>query len=621
MKRIAALLFLLINISLAAQVSEGGLPLGYGQAPGTRDYTVIVLTPPDIDALPEEDIKTTDPAPYRIGVAIPVDIDLAREGVWTQGGLEGRYLRLAIRSDEARGLILYYRTFSIPEGGRLYIYSADRSQLIGAFTSRNNPSGGYFATEAIRGDELVMEYDAPPGSTAVPEIQIYQVHYVYRAMSEIFVGESGPCEVNVNCTEGASWQNEKRSVAKIVLKAGLGTYLCTGALVNNTRQDSTPYFLTARHCGASSSLSDYSQWIFHFNYESLWCEDPPENPPFMSITGSTLLAEAPEGTVAGSDFKLLLLSQKVPESYNPYFAGWSRSETASPSGVGIHHPKGDIKKISTYTAPLVSTLYGQTAQDPDGLYWKVKWAETDNGHGVTEGGSSGSPIFDFSGRIVGTLTGGAASCNDPLAPDYYGKFSYHWASNGSPGGAQLRPYLDPDNTGVQTMNGFGYGSLLTANFNADTTVVSTGGTINFEDRTNGEPEYWKWIFYSGNPSSYSGRQPPGIIYKDYGTYDVGLIVTNGDMADTLVRKNYIRVTPNIFPNPADEYVVMDFGRRQVDYVEMAVFNMNGQLVREYGIPSAITGIWKINIGDINAGNYILRIKTNVMENSLPLIVY
>ena len=59
---------------------------------------------------------------------------------------------------------------------------------------------------------------------------------------------------------------------------------------------STPYFLTARHCGSSASLSDYSQWVFHFNYESFSCEDPLEDPPSYTISGSSFLAQAPDGT-------------------------------------------------------------------------------------------------------------------------------------------------------------------------------------------------------------------------------------------------------------------------------------------------------------------------------------
>ncbi len=622
MSRIILVIFLFLSIDLAAQVSEGGVPYSFAMGSEAVSYKILDLDPPDmVPVLEQDQLSLSETVPYRIGIGIPVDIDLPADGSWSEAGKGRRFLSLGIKAKDAKGIILYYRAFDIPEGGKLFIYTKDRKQLLGAFTSGNNPSGGYFATELIYGDELVLEYDAPEQNASQPIVEIYQVQYVYRDVQRLLKGQSGPCEVNVNCPEGDSWQNEKRSVAKIVLKAGFGTYLCTGALINNTRNDSTPYLLTARHCGTSASLGDYSQWVFHFNYEALSCEDPQTPPQSNTITGSSLIAQAPNGTVGGSDFKLLLLSEKVPDTYNPYLSGWIRDGYSGTSGVGIHHPKGDIKKISTYTSSLVSTQYGQPVQDPDGMYWKVVWAETENGHGVTEGGSSGSPIFNNTGKITGTLTGGAASCSELTAPDYYGKFSYHWSSNGSTGDAQLRPYLDPDNTGMQSIDGLGYGSLLLANFAADTSVVSIGGQVSYTDQSSGDPEYWSWTFFGGDPSLSSSRDPGRITYRDYGVYDVRLIVGTGDLSDTLFRKNYIRVIPNLYPNPANDYVTMDFGRRHLEYIEVTVFDLNGQLVKEYSSSPVATGIYKIILGDISAGTYIVHIKTNIMEDNLPLIVY
>jgi PKD repeat protein len=617
MKRIAIILSLLLPVFLQAGRLPENLPLVFNQNIQGDSLPSILLTAPDTSLRPEG----KQPQPYRIAVGTEVNIDLAGEAKRFIHSSGREVMMLGIRMKGARGLILYFNEFFIPEGGKLYIYSRDRSHLTGAYTAESNRPGGYFAAEMVEGDEIIIEYDAPEGKPADPRISIYQVHFVYRDPATFLKGQSGPCEVNVNCPEGQAWQNEKRSVVKIVLKSGLGSYLCTGALVNNTRQDSTPYFLTARHCGSNASISDYSQWQFFFNYESLSCENPPEDPFSNKITGSTLLAEAPDDISSGSDFKLLLLSQKVPDSYNPFLAGWDRSGLPAQHGVGIHHPKGDIKKISTYTNPLVSTEYGVSASNPDGLYWKVVWAETESGHGVTEGGSSGSPIFNQNGRIVGTLTGGGASCNAPTAPDYYGKFSYHWSSNGSPGGAQLRPYLDPDNTGVTGIDGFGYGNLLSANFKADTTTISLGGKINFIDQSNGIPLEWEWSFPGAVPASFSGPYPTQIAYQDYGTYDVRLIVSNGQQSDTIVRKDYIRVIPNLYPNPAREYVILDFGNRELAYIAVTVFNLNGSFVKEFRNDEIVTGIYKVPVADLNAGNYIFRVKTNIMETPIPLIVF
>jgi hypothetical protein len=217
--------------------------------------------------------------------------------------------------------------------------------------------------------------------------------------------------------------------------------------VNNTNNDCTPYFLTADHCGYEASTSDLNYWVFYFNYEATSCSGTSPQYSNHTVTGCTLVACDTYGsTNTGSDFYLVKFKNNVPTSYNPYYNGWSRSTNVSNSGVGIHHPNGDIKKISTYQNTLSS---GYTT------HWSVSWVATANGHGVTEGGSSGSPLFNSNGRIIGTLTGGSSDCDATDQADYYGKFSYHWASNGSTSNKQLKPWLDPINSNPTEINGRG----------------------------------------------------------------------------------------------------------------------------------------------------------------------
>jgi hypothetical protein len=80
---------------------------------------------------------------------------------------------------------------------------------------------------------------------------------------------------------------------------------------------------------------------------------------------------------------------------------------------------------------------------------------TETDHGVTEGGSSGSPIFSPSHQIIGTLTGGGSYCTTPTSPDYYGRMAKHWTGNFNPNPAseKLKVWLDPGNLGWLTMDG------------------------------------------------------------------------------------------------------------------------------------------------------------------------
>ena len=138
--------------------------------------------------------------------------------------------------------------------------------------------------------------------------------------------------MDVNCATGANWQDEKRSVA-MVLTSG-NTRWCSGAMVNNTAQDTTPYFLTGEHCLDGNEAT----WVFIFNYESPTCSGVDGNLT-KSISGSTTRA-----SYQHTDFALLELSVKPPDNYLVYYAGWDNSGIPNTENVVIHHPSGDVKK-------------------------------------------------------------------------------------------------------------------------------------------------------------------------------------------------------------------------------------------------------------------------------------
>lgn len=437
------------------QISHGGQPATVKFKITNENFPVFDYVAPDVERLLAEDTETDKYGiPMRFAESMQVKIVMIKDGNWMNMPDGSRICRLAISSENAQALLLYYEEFTIPEGGELFIYSADHWQVIGAFNNLTNPNGGIFATEMIYGERLILEYVEPIGLKQDPEIIISEVGYVYRTAEKIFgirgFGGSGACEVNVNCSEGLAWQDQKNAVCRMIVKQGSSSVWCTGSMVNNTREDGTPYLITADHCGPVATPDEMNTWIYYFRYEGPDCENPTSDSAFNSYTivGASKVATA-GGAGVKSDFKLVKLNQNVPENYNPYFNGWSIKGITSPEGVTIHQPQGDIRKISTYDSPLISTNWGNTSN----THWKVVWAETENGHGVTEGGSSGCPIYDSEGHMLGQLTGGDASCTNLTGPDYYGKFSYSWDKVGEADSLQLKPWLDPDNIGLEEIDG------------------------------------------------------------------------------------------------------------------------------------------------------------------------
>lgn len=457
------LLTLFISINLFSQISEGGIPPSFKlintKSLSSPSSYIVNADKKHINRLFREeafDINKTKPSP--IATAIPVEYDLIKDGKWTSLQDGSRICQLNIIAPDALGIILAYSKFYIPEGNKLFIYNKDHSQILGAYTCSTNPNGGSFSTEIIYGDELTLEYVEyfeEPANINISSIGYgYQgiINYTKASEPEGF-NTSKECQVNINCTEGADWQIEKKGVARIYALIGSTWYRSTGSLINNTNNDKTPLFITAAHCiKANGRIANMSNIQFYFNYEFAGCVNEKEVPQgYNTMVGAEILVLT--SLYGGSDGALLKLNDQIPDNYDVYFNGWDISEQPSKKGVVIHHPNGDVKKITTYNTPLATGTYSEKGgTSMENAHWAVQYTETTNGFGTTEKGSSGSPIFSQDKLIVGTLTGGTSSCNNKLGIDYYGKISYHWDKN-STADLYMKPFLDPIEANVKKMAG------------------------------------------------------------------------------------------------------------------------------------------------------------------------
>ncbi len=602
-----------VSVSFA-QISSGGVPPGFETPEKDHELPLFSVPPPDIERLlGEDEFAGKRGEAQRLGVLLPIRITPSGPLNWKQLSDGTKQWRARIQVSGARSLALYYEDFYLPEGCRLFVYDKLRTKLIGAFTHLNNHESGSFANELIPGDELIVELLAPVDTREQPGFTISEVLFAYgkEGRNSQGFGDAGSCNVNVNCSEGINWKDQKRGVVKIQSRVGGSVLSCSGSLINNTKFDFTPYIFTADHCARTGSTysteQDLNQWLFYFNYESEACQNPETSPPAVSMVGAAMKAFVGGGSAQmGSDFCLLLLNSNIPPIVDPYYNGWSRINAASPSGVTIHHPSGDIKKISTYTVPLVTSSWN--ANTPN-MYWQVRWSATENGHGVTEGGSSGSPLFNQSGLIIGQLTGGESACNKLTSPDYYGKFAISWEYGSEPV-RQLKHWLDPDNTGQETLQGSYDEIQVIAGFQADTTVIQTGALIGFSNLSQGDPTQFHWIFSGGEPSEAFTENPGKITYKRYGEFDVTLIVSNEISSDTLIREKYVKTIPGIYPNPANEQVTILLGSHEYDDIRVEIFDMHG--IRFYSNDFNISGLYslRINTAFLKQAVYVIDLSVN-----------
>jgi hypothetical protein len=445
MKSIKILLFFLFGMLFNASAQQGnGGSLNSHKYIFLKDLPTHVFPKPDVEQLRAEDEVTdhSGTAPWRFGYNNECNLNMLNSGVWFDLPDGGRLWMLRVVCEEALTVNLTFSDVLLPDGNELFVYAPKKDFILGKFTSEHLYQGK-LGTELIPGSASVVEYYVAPQNTDKPYgLTLSTVTHGYRTAGEFHLkafGSSGNCNNNVNCPIGSSWVNERNSV--VMLVSGSNGF-CTGALVNNVLNDGKPYVLTADHC-----YSDPTSWIFRFNWQSPDCNNPASSPSFQSLSGAVLRARA-----SASDFCLVeitggLVGNTVPVGYSPYFAGWDNSGATPASAVGIHHPSGDIKKISFEYQPLISTTFGAS---PANSHWGITGWDT----GVTEPGSSGSPIFDQNHRIVGQLHGGASACGAPVLSDEYGKFSYSWNPAGSNSTNQLKFWLDPNSSGAQFVDGY-----------------------------------------------------------------------------------------------------------------------------------------------------------------------
>lgn len=517
-----------------SQISEGGSPPSFSFLGLRSSNFYLPYEAPiefDVAQLKAEDKENKESGlPLRCAVIIPTELDFQNAG--TKSVLpDGQHIwRLNIEAEGALAIMLYYDKFVIPEGGKLFIYSADHSKVLGAYTSKTNKKGGAFATEFVSGDHIVLEYVEPiiaEDEVKLPEILITGIAYGYNHLeSEEPMSKarwnSASCEVNINCSEGDNWQDQKRGVARMLTPSGSSVYLCSGTLVNNTLGDFDPLFLTAHHCFSELTTNRLDQTVYYFNYEYPGCENLNTDPACPTLTGAQLLVDIEIS--GGSDGALLRLNDRVPESYNVYFNGWDRTNIAATSGVCIHHPNGDVKKISTYKSNLNSATWsGDGHRGATNAHWNAIFSQTENGHGVTEGGSSGSPLFNQDGRVIGTLSGGASACTIPSGTNLYGKLWYHWDQ----AAVKMATYLDPINSGVTYIDGaYVDNDVVIANFTVDMTEIVAAQEVTFTNKSRNATS-WEWTFEGGEPSFSNDETPPAIIYNNPGEYEVKLLINKG----------------------------------------------------------------------------------------------
>lgn len=387
-----------------------------------------------LDLGPLED-ASRDPSPAQDGSVGPLEIGIERRvpgdrtvpaadaDAWTRIAAGRRILTFAVRSQGAAAVRVGLIVSAPPETLLLVHAPGSRDPTedpLRAADGRRRDRGGAAGrgwsrllwSAPVPGDTAVVDVVAPAAAdVGAIRVRVPRLAHLRTApgIDPPRPGASLPCERDVACAKG--WDRTADAVAHFVYQTDGRSWVCTGTLVNTT--SARPHFLTAAHC--IDNRRQAASMVLYWLYESRACggnlyryRATAGGARFLASTGLPKYGDSP-------DISLVRLRRSPPDGV--FRAGWSAERWTRPSVRGIHHPSGDVKKIST--GRLVGTE-SWVGSGPE-THYRVMWRR-----GAVEGGSSGSALFTAARfprqYLTGVLTGGPApTCIPRQDSSLYGR--------------------------------------------------------------------------------------------------------------------------------------------------------------------------------------------------------
>jgi hypothetical protein len=350
----------------------------------------------------------------------------------------------AVESPGATALRLHFTNLSLPGNAALYIYGLNGE----AFGPYMDVKSSEFWSHTVTGPVAYVQlrHFGPVSENELRSISFdiegagylsekFRIPFYLPKEPELegLSGAAEHCPDNEDCVEDASCysggaiDDAKYAAAAMQWVSGAWIYMCTGGLIADTDDTSQiPYFLTANHCISKSKAAKALECYFQYWTASCHASCEPIG-NFPRTLGSDILDSSRDG-----DHTLLQLWENPP--VGSVFMGWTNQPVAFADGTQlfrISHPSG---MPQAYSLHEVDSDYIECSSLPVGEFIYSYDLE-----GATEGGSSGSPVMNMSGQIVGQLYGACGYtlevCDAENNRTVDGAFAFYYDS--------VAPWLDP----------------------------------------------------------------------------------------------------------------------------------------------------------------------------------
>lgn len=435
--------------ALRRQRAELAARLSADQAAGGAAVSVVRVS---VNAADRAAVAQQDEPRLKVGVVKAVGLEVRLGSAPPALGAldhraDGWVWTGAVESAGAVALRLRFASVSLPRGVELYVYN-ELGQAFGPYIRRGPGGAGEFWSHTVLGQRVIVQLayrgaDAA-GAAGASRLNIAEVGQLMEpfplgvlggggGLGEAFCSFNEPCVQNAECSQipGAILYAQD-AVAQILFQSGGFFYICSGGLLVDTDAGSQiPYFLTANHCISKNNEAASMEAFFQFTTP---CNGPCYDPDGVvpSTLGSTINAKN-----RISDYTLLRLSQPAPGGSS--FLGWDATAVAFADGTPlfrVSHPGGAPQAYSEHAVDIDRPTCGG---------WpRGGWIYSSDTFGATEGGSSGSPVLDADGEVVGQLSGACGfdvgdPCNAAANATVDGAFANYFS--------QVEPFLDPSGGG------------------------------------------------------------------------------------------------------------------------------------------------------------------------------